>query len=71
MSTQPKAPIEAKVTAATTAGTITAAALWVLHDYVFHTDVPSALSALLTIGITAGVTFAAGYFTRHTPRTTP
>ena len=53
------APTETKVKASTAAAAASGLVLWVLGRYAFKGAVPAAL------------TFAAGYYARHTSRTPP
>ncbi|WP_410676639.1 hypothetical protein [Amycolatopsis sp. cmx-4-68] len=63
-----KQPVERKVTAATTASTLTAAAVAVLGLYVFHGDVPDWVTAVVGTLVTGALTFLAGYRAKRTPR---
>ena len=71
MSTRRATPaaVEAKVTAATGAATVTAFVLWLLAEYVFPGDVPAPVVGVVTLLVTGAATFTAGYLARHTPRT--
>jgi hypothetical protein len=67
------AVVEPKVQAATasaaiTAGMIVPVVLWLLGAYVFGGTVPPQLADALTMLLTAGLTFAAGYRARHVDR---
>lgn len=62
------ASIEAKVKASTTAATVAAAVVGLLGAYVFHGNVPGWVQPIIGAVVTGGLTFAAGWLTKHTPR---
>ncbi len=62
------APVEAKVKASTAAAAVAGLALWLLSRYVFHGGVPPFAQAEIYVVAPAVVTFAAGWFAKHTPR---
>lgn len=69
-------PIEKKVTASTLgagAGAVVATLILWLLDGAFwggagEPDVPAPVAAFVTLAVSAGLSFAAGYQARHTPR---
>jgi hypothetical protein len=61
--------IEKKVTASTSAATITTIIIAALGVYVFKGHVPDWATVLIETAVTGGLTFLAGYVARHTPRT--
>ena len=61
--------VERKVKAASTAATIVAAVVSLLGLYVFHGDVPDWVSVAVGSLVTGGLTFFAGWWAKHTPRT--
>ncbi|MCU1687793.1 MAG: hypothetical protein JWQ81_8532 [Amycolatopsis sp.] len=63
--------VERKVTAAGTAATLVAIVVSLLGLYVFHGDVPDWVIAAVGSIVTGGLTFAAGYIAKHTPRVIP
>lgn len=65
------APVERKVQASTTVAAISGMALWVLGKYVFKGDVPDVFASWVYVLVPGALTFAAGYFTRHTARPEP
>lgn len=79
MATTKNAPTETKVKAAAGgagAGVVVAEATnWVLDNYV-HTpgvtgDLPTPVSAVVVVGVTAGLAWLAGWLAKHTPRSAP
>lgn len=60
--------IETKVTVAAIAAAVTTFVLWLLATYVFGGDVPAPVAGLIAVVVPGGVTFAAGYRAKHTPR---
>ena len=61
-------PVEQKVTASTAAAAVAGLGIYLLQRYVFHGDVDPTLASWI-YALTPGVlTFAAGYFAKHTPR---
>ena len=68
----PRAPVETKVTAGSLAAALSGAVIWALSTYVFKgNDVPAGLVSLIYVAIPGVLAFAAGYYTRHTPRPVP
>lgn len=65
------APVETKVKASTAAAAASGIALWLLGRYVFKGSVPDAVVSWVYIAVPAVITFAAGYFARHTSRPVP
>jgi hypothetical protein len=65
------APVETKVTAASTAAAVAGFTMWVLDRWVFEGDTPTPVRVLIYVLIPGLATFAAGWFARHTPRTDP
>ena len=63
--------VERKVKASATAATIVSAIVSLLGLYVFHGDVPDWVTAVVGSLVTGGLTFAAGWLAKHTPRTPP
>ena len=61
-------PVETKVTVASVAALVTSGVLYLVGTYVLHGDVPEPLSGIILVAVTFVVTFAAGWFARHTPR---
>ena len=61
--------VETKVKAASTAAAITGLGLSLLGHYVFQGAVPEWAQAIVDTGVTGGLTFAAGWLAKHTPRT--
>ena len=62
------APVESKVTAATIAAALTTFVLWLLAEYVFDADVPTAVAGIVAVVVPGVVTFIAGYSAKHTRR---
>ena len=62
-------PVETKVSAATIGAAASAFIMWLLRTYVFHGALPAEVEAFASVVVIAAVTFAAGWFARHTPRT--
>jgi hypothetical protein len=60
--------VETKVKAASTAAAITGLVLSLLGAYVFRGAVPEWGQAAIDTVVTGGLTFAAGWLARHTPR---
>jgi len=65
------APVERKVQASTATAAVSGMVLWVLGKYVFKGDVPDVFASWIYVLVPAGLTFVAGYFTKHTPREKP
>lgn len=65
------APVETKVKASTTVAAVSGMALWLLGKYVFKGSVPDVVASWTYVLVPGVLTFAAGYFARHTPRTLP
>ena len=65
------AQVETKVQAATGAAAVSGLVLWVMGHYVFKTGVPDVIASWIYVIVPAVITFAAGYFARHTPRPLP
>jgi hypothetical protein len=65
------APIERKVQASTAAAAVSGLLLWALGTYAFKGAVPDVVTSWVYALVPAGITFAAGYITRHTPRPAP
>lgn len=63
-------PTEPKVKAATVAAVVAGFVLWLLSTYVFHGNIPDAVSAVIVVAVTAGLTWGAGYVARHQYRGT-
>lgn len=61
-------PVEAKVSAATIAAAVSSLTVWALQTYAFRGQVPFPVAAAVQVLVPAVITFAAGWFTRHTPR---
>jgi hypothetical protein len=65
-------PVEAKVKTSSAAAAVVGLVLALLQLYVFKDGVPDALEAVVTSVVTpvatGGLTFVAGWLTRHTPR---
>lgn len=61
--------IEKKVTAASTASTLTTVAVAAVGLYVFHGIVPDWVTVVIEAAVTGGLTFVAGYWAKHTHRT--
>jgi len=61
-------PIEKKVQASTAAAAVSGVLLWVLGRYVFKAAVPDVVTSWVYAGVPALVTFAAGYYAKHTDR---
>jgi len=57
--------ISGKVTASTTAASITAIVTGILAPHVFSRGVPSDVRGLVEAGVTAGITFVSGYLAKH------
>lgn len=74
-SPAPKAPVEAKVTAATIAAVAVGVVITVLNAAVADDQLlgalPPWLQGILTVVVPPLVTFLAGWKARHTPRTGP
>jgi len=67
-----RAPVETKVTAGSLAAALSGAIIWALQTYAFKgNDVPAGLVSLIYVAIPGVLAFAAGYYTRHTPRPAP
>ena len=65
------APVERKVQASTAVAAVSGMVLWVLGRYVFGGDVPDVVASWVYVLVPGALTFAAGYLTKHTPRTPP
>jgi hypothetical protein len=63
------APIERKVQASTGVAAVSGMALFLLGRYVFKGAVPDVVASWVYVLVPGLLTFAAGYFTKHTPRT--
>lgn len=62
------APVEYKVSAATAGAALASLGMWALQTFVFHGDLPLPVSVAVQTLVPAVVAFAAGWFTKHTPR---
>jgi hypothetical protein len=62
------APTETKVKASTAAAAISGLLLWCLGRYAFRGDVPDVVTSWVYAAVPAALTFAAGYYARHTSR---
>ena len=62
------APVEKKVQASTVTAAVSGLALWALGRYVFKGAVPDVVASWMYAIVPGALTFAAGYFTRHSPR---
>lgn len=63
------APVESKVSAATLAAAVSAAVVtWLVTAVPGLSGLSDVLRVLIAAAITTGITFAAGWLTRHTPR---
>lgn len=79
MARHKAAPTELKVRAATVgagAGVVIADfVLWMIDAQWYHGDaspeVPYPISAFVLLAVTVGLTYASGWYARHTPRTQP
>jgi hypothetical protein len=58
-------PTEPKVKAATGGALLAGCVDWVLSQYVFHGNVPQAVTLAVSLAVSAGLTWGAGYITRH------
>lgn len=65
------APVERKVQASTATAAVCGMILWVLGRYVFKGAVPDVFVSWVYVLVPGVLTFAAGYLTKHTPRTLP
>jgi len=65
------APTETKVKASTAAAAASGLVLWVLGRYAFKGAVPDVVASWVYAAVPAALTFAAGYYARHTSRTPP
>jgi hypothetical protein len=63
--------VETKVTASTGAAAVSGLVLWALGTYVFKGSVPGEVVSWTYVLVPAALTFAAGYFARHTSRPPP
>ena len=63
------APTETKVKASTAAAAASGLVLWVLGRYAFKGAVPDVVASWVYAAVPAALTFAAGYYARHTSRT--
>jgi hypothetical protein len=61
-------PVEKKVQAGSAAAFVSGLGLWALGTYVFKGTVPPVLASWTYAVVPGVLTFAAGYFTRHTTR---
>lgn len=64
-------PVEMKVKAGTAAAAASAVILWALRTYAFAGVVPPEVEVFVDLAAAGLATFAAGWFTRHTPRRDP
>ena len=62
------APVEAKVQTTTLTAGLTGVVLYALGKWVFKNEVPDVVQSWVYIAVPAVLTFVAGYFTKHTPR---
>lgn len=62
------AQVEAKVQASSYAAAASGLALWALGTYAFKGAVPDVVVSWVYVAVPAALTFAAGYYARHTPR---
>jgi hypothetical protein len=60
--------VETKVKAGTAAAAAAGLILWTLGRYVFKGTVPDVVASWVYAAVPAGLTFAAGYYARHTSR---
>jgi hypothetical protein len=60
--------VEAKVKSSATAATVSAAVLSVLGELVFRGGTPGWIGAIVATAVTGGLTFVAGWLTKHTPQ---
>jgi hypothetical protein len=60
--------VETKVKAGTAAAAAAGLVLWCLGRYVFKGAVPDVVASWVYAAVPALLTFAAGYYARHTPR---
>jgi hypothetical protein len=60
--------VETKVKAGTAAAAASGLLLWALGRYVFKGAVPDVVASWVYAAVPAGLTFAAGYYARHTSR---
>jgi len=63
--------VETKVKAGTAAAAAAGLVLWVLGRYVFKGAVPDVVASWVYAAIPAALTFAAGYYAKHTSRPAP
>ena len=61
-------PVEAKVQASTVAAALSGLALFALGRYVFKGAVPDVVVSWVYVIVPSVITFAAGYWARHTSR---
>lgn len=61
-------PVENKVKASTAAAAVSGIVLWIIGRYAFKTGVPDVVASWVYVIVPAVVTFAAGYFAKHTNR---
>jgi hypothetical protein len=64
-------PVETKVKAGTAAGAAAGLLLWALGRYVFRGAVPDVVASWVYAAVPAALTFAAGYYAKHTSRPAP
>ncbi|MBT2213451.1 hypothetical protein [Actinomadura sp. NEAU-AAG7] len=60
--------VEAKVTAAASGAALAGLVVTLMGEHVFNGDVPQAVTDVVYVVVPALVAFAAGWWTRHTPR---
>ena len=60
--------VETKVKAASTTALVTSFAMDLVDKYVFPDGVPGWATALVSGAVVGGLTFAAGWLAKHTPR---
>jgi hypothetical protein len=61
--------VSPKVSASTVGAAASTVVVQVLAKHLFHGAVPSDVLGLIEGAVTAGVTFASGYFVAHAPKT--
>lgn len=60
--------VERKVQASTGVAAVSGMALWILGKYVFKGDVPDVIASWVYVLVPGLLTFAAGYYAKHTHR---
>lgn len=65
------APVETKVKASTSVAAVSGLVLWILGKYAFKGEVPDVVASWVYFLVPGLLTFAAGYFAKHTPRQYP